>query len=251
MPNWCNNSLIINADKKTITTIIGMLDMMNYNPESVENVTKRRDEVLRNEPDENIREHIMREYEDKLILAKRNEEKVVKEDSVFATLVGLPPKEDDLPYYTTESYCNFYGTKWDISYDEYAWDYDDECITTNFETAWSPPIGFVIKLAEKFKGITSIELFYEEQGCDFAGKLVIEKDASGELMLDDECLRYEEGLYKYDTDYFWMNVNDNIEYSLENYDNQDGILERYHFVSAEDRVSIIEIINELKANVNE
>jgi len=248
MPNWCNNTLSINGDKKTIQLIMRKLNGMNYNPDTEENLIIRRDELLKRVSHPMDADRIMMEYQLKIDIAKANVDKLKQNESgVFATLVGLPPKPegfDETGYYTTNSYSDFYGTKWDINYDEWTWDVDDdeEWIGVNFETAWSPPTGFITKLATMYPGITDIQLDYSEGGCNFAGRMTIEKDASGGLMIDDDCLAYEEGLYKYDPDYFWSEVESNIEYAFENENDRDDILERYNFVSAEDKKQIEELI---------
>ena len=248
MPNWCNNTLSINGDKKTIQLIMRKLNGMNYNPDTEENLIIRRDELLKRVSHPMDTDRIMMEYQLKIDIAKANVDKLKQNESgVFATLVGLPPKPEDFDetgYYTTNSYSEFYGTKWDINYDEWTWDVDDdeEWIGVNFETAWSPPTGFITKLATMYPGITEIQLDYSEGGCNFAGRMTIEKDPSGELLIDDDCLAYEEGLYKYDPDYFWSEVECNIEYAFENENDRDDILERYSFLSAEDKKHIEELI---------
>jgi hypothetical protein len=60
-----------------------------------------------------------------------------------------------------------WGTKWN-SYENYM---GEDSIS--FQTAWSPPIPVIVKLAEKTK--KSWTLMYSEIGCDFCGKLVVDE----------------------------------------------------------------------------
>lgn len=66
-----------------------------------------------------------------------------------------------------------WGTKWDI-YDEaitpeeMGWHEGVERITFGFDTAWSPPIAWLEKVAPLFPTL-HFKLHYEEPGCYFAG----------------------------------------------------------------------------------
>jgi hypothetical protein len=129
-------------------------------------------------------------------------------------------------------------------------------LSVSFETAWSPPIAFVEKLVLQYKGITDAELNYEEGGCNFAGRMEAIRDNRGNVSFNDDCLSYEEGLYKYQDDYFWDRMYDEVRCALEECDNdKKDIMDRYSFVSADDlkeiEKTIDEIILELQTEKNE
>lgn len=74
-----------------------------------------------------------------------------------------------------------WGTKWDAD----SFDVNlcpDGTLSANFDTAWSPPIGVMTRLAERFPSL-SFRLFYEEGGAGFTGCATFE----GGRMIVDEC----------------------------------------------------------------
>lgn len=71
-----------------------------------------------------------------------------------------------------------WGTKWDVysehmGIEELGWQEGCESICFGFDTAWSPPVPWLEKVADMFPTLTFL-LHYEEPGCYFAG------DVSGE-----------------------------------------------------------------------
>jgi hypothetical protein len=164
---------------------------------------------------------------------------------VFRTLVGLPEGIDEAQY-NIDWYninINNYGTKWDIRYDEFNFDFGDGSLSVSFETAWSPPEGFVRMLMEQYTGITFLELSYEEGGCDFAGKLRLTRnEETGEIYEDVEQYTFLEGCYKNDSDYFYSQAEDYLE--NDEYETLEEYLEVFDFLDAEaDKEAIAELTN--------
>jgi hypothetical protein len=259
MPNWCSNSLFVCGDKETIALIERKLENANKKINVVENLIKQKDEVLRQLVNPDDIERIAFEFDAKIRVAKEIE---MNEDTdnvgCFKTLIGIPDTITNAEYRLNsyDTNVSYYGTKWDIDYAEFQWDFDEESINVNFETAWSPPTGFVEKLVLQYKGITSAELLYEECGCNFAGRMVVERDSEGNVSAVDNCLQYEEGIYEYQTDYFWDRLYDEIRCAIEECDNdKSDLMTRYAFVDAEDlkeiENTIDEIILELQTEKNE
>jgi len=159
-----------------------------------------------------------------------------KEDDrgVFEILVGQVPtgSTDDNHYGTTDIENvrdNFYMVG----------DIYGDILRFQFESRWSPPDKFVQKLSEKFKVKT--ELYYEEMGSDFCGKIWY---TNGELV-DSEEYSFLEGQYVFqEYEMFWGEV----QYRLESYFvceddvEKDGInwfYENYSFVSDEDKEELL------------
>lgn len=259
MPNWCQNMLYVNGDKKTIALIMRKLNNANKNPNSVENLTKEKERVLQELVNPDDIQRATFEFDMKIRVAKEIEENEPTRDiGVFQTLIGLPDTVTKEQYRmnSNDINSNYYGTKWDIDYSEWGWDYDDESISVSFETAWSPPVGFVEKLVLQYTGITSAELHYDECGCNFAGRMIVERDSDGNVSVMDDCVSYEEGLYKYQDDYFWDRLYDEVRSAIEECDNdKNDLMERYAFASTEDlkeiEKTIDEIILELQTEKNE
>lgn len=251
--------LYVNGDKKTIALIMRKLENANNNPNSVENLTKEKEGVLLVLTNPKDIERATFEFDNKIKVAQQIEQNEVgREVGCFKTLIGIPDTVTNEEYRcnSNEINSNYYGTKWDIDYAEFQWDFDDTSLSVSFETAWSPPIGFVEKLVLQYKGITDAELNYEECGCNFAGRMVAERDSEGNVTFDDDCVSYEEGLYKYQDDYFWDRLYDEVRCAIEECDNdKNDLMGRYPFVSADDlkkiENTIDEIILELQTEKNE
>lgn len=163
---------------------------------------------------------------------------------VFEKLVGIEPtttREDYDKGGWWNSNVNYWGTKWDVSVDDCNFVFEDTTIHMSPPTAWAPPTGFCSLLAKKFK--LDIVLSYDESGCDFCGKTIIDK--KGEL--DDECYEYIEGKYYFDNESFWYEVDSDIESYKDDIDEktiEEFIDERYSFVSEEDKIEITKMFTD-------
>lgn len=201
MPNWCNNSIVINGDKDKIKQIRDVLETMD---------------------------------------------KTTTETGVFEALVG---RDEDI---TEEQYqnggwynhnVNRFGCKWDVSYENAVIDGDDEYITMNPDTAWSPPEGFCRLLGLKY-GV-SVNLEYSEPGNYYAGRYNINENGDE----FSESYDYLEGLYHIDEDYFWMEVRNDLEYLFDGEDNPKSVeewLKDFSFVRAGHKTELIDLYNEVK-----
>lgn len=200
MPNWCNNSIVINGDKDKIKQIRDVLETMD---------------------------------------------KTTTETGIFEALVGRDENITEEQYRNGGWYyhnINRFGCKWDVSYENAVIDGDDEYITMNPNTAWSPPEGFCRLLGLKY-GV-SVNLEYSEPGASYAGRFTIDEDGDEE----SESYDYLEGLYYIDKDYFWMEVRYNLEYEFEEEEPKtlEVWLEDFKFVSDTCKGELIELYNEVK-----
>lgn len=164
-----------------------------------------------------------------------------KEDrNVFKTLIGLPDgigqEEYEKDWYNIN--LDRFGTKWDISYEDCEpQEFDDELVLTP-NTAWSPPTEFCVNLAKKY-GV-EVEMYYYESGMDFCGKTYIMPD--GTYAEDD--YGYMEGLYKFNSDYFWMEIESYIEYAKEDGQSVEEFLEVYDYLPEYDKKELKKMYNE-------
>ncbi len=152
------------------------------------------------------------------------------DSNVFETLIGREPEIGEEEYNKGgwyDSNIGWFGTKWDVSYNECQFQFSEDCIIMSPETAWSPPIGFGVRLHEKY-GV-NVELQYEEPGCDFCGRTTIENQS-----VVEEDYGFLEGKYNLDNEAFWYEVESDIEYAMENETPLDDFMERFDFVSEED-----------------
>lgn len=162
---------------------------------------------------------------------------------VFKALIGLPQHMSDGDYkekwYDTN--IGWFGTKWDISYDEHAFTFTKNEISFFCETAWSPPIPFLQNLCEMYK--VNANLFYSEGGVGFAGETTFTWN-DGELdVYDDEC-GYLEGIYKYSREEFWSEVESRVDSILDEELSLEDFISEFDFVSEEDTLELTRLYNE-------
>jgi hypothetical protein len=164
MPNWCSNSIVVTGKKGIIDLILTKVNLIQF------------DEVK-----ENTR------------------------IGVFEELIGLGNIDRD-KYDGGEWYDhnhNRFGTKWDISKDDFLdslddWQDGEEAgFSTHFNTAWSPPKAFIENFTKEY-GV-EVEMDSEEGGNDFYFK---GKCIDGEWVIHDS-LDFGEGQYTYNEEYFW------------------------------------------------
>lgn len=209
MPNWCSNTITITGDKKIISGITRLI-------ESIKNTEGE-------EP-----------------------------PGVFHTLIGrdssiTKEKYDNGDWY--QSNIDRYGCKWDVSYDDSCFTFDEESISLHPETAWSPPIEFCKSMVKEYKSI-KVHIFYSEGGNDFCGQADIYLDEEGIVCCDEEDYGYSEGLYHLDIDGFWGEVESMVDsYCCEEEKSAEEFVEdNYSYVSKEHKKEIIELYNEQKEN---
>jgi hypothetical protein len=156
-----------------------------------------------------------------------------QENNVFKTLIDVPQDED---WYNTN--LKYFGTKWDVSYYECDPQEFDGGLVLMPNTAWSPPIEFGVNLAKKY-GV-EVEMYYHESGMDFCGKTSINSDGT----YTEEDYGYMEGLYNFDADYFWVEIESYIEYAKEDGQSVEEFLEDYDYLPTYDKKELTKIYNE-------
>jgi len=172
-------------------------------------------------------------------------------NDVFKALIGLPQHMSDGDYkekwYDTN--VEWFGTKWDISYEEGSFTFTKDDINFSCETAWSPPIPFLHTLCKMYK--VNAYLFYSEGGVGFAGESTFNW-IDGELeAYDDEC-GYLEGLYKFSNEEFWSEVDYRTDCILDEDQSLEDFLGEFEFVSDKDKEELTRLYNEtIKENDEE
>jgi hypothetical protein len=173
-----------------------------------------------------------------------------EEPGVFHTLIGREPGMTQEKYNNGNWYdsnINYWGCKWDVSYDDCSFTFDEESITLHPNTAWSPPIEFCKTMVSIYKSI-KIHIFYSEGGCDFCGQCDIYLDEDGIVCCEEEDYGYSEGLYHLDNETFWYEVESMIELYINEEDGnaEQFVEDNYSYVDEEDKKEIIEMYNEQK-----
>ena len=89
-----------------------------------------------------------------------------KEDSgLLNALVPLETTEEN--WYVNQ--IDNWGTKWEVDVSDL--ELYENTITGNFQSAWEPPLEAIKTYLENNPDV-SIELYYEEEGLDFAGQYI-------------------------------------------------------------------------------
>jgi hypothetical protein len=199
MPNWCSNSLTISGEKDSVQRILIKLEMLEDNK------------------------------------------------GVFEELVGLG--DIDQTQYNEGGWYHWnidrFGTKWDVIKNDFMCAFslldeedDETAFIVHFDTAWSPPSGFVLLLSEIY-GV-NVEIQSEEGGNDF-----FYRGRASEGCWDyEESYEFNQGQYLFNNDYFWDGIVQNtLEYHIE----EEGEITKKEiqklFPYIEDKKDIDEIIS--------
>lgn len=98
-----------------------------------------------------------------------------------------------------------WGTKWDVYFDaitkdEMGWHDGANYICFHFDTAWSPPLAWLKKVALKFPEL-QFKLHYEEPGVFFAGDFYVEGEESKlNEYTDEQCRDLFSDLFDFEAD---------------------------------------------------
>jgi len=210
MPNWCWNTLSINAtndSKEAEAQLKKFVSDVRDEGEAVKNkeASEHRDKfiadnfevIYRNDAKKFILHsemHPRKFMEDVLgFTYEEDEEKYTKgkEEFSMSKILPIPTEytiEEKSPVYKKEIHSpeallkkygskdwydwnvNNWGTKWDVT--DVHFDEDNGFLTYGFDSAWSPPVEFLKNICSKYP-LLNFSLYYEEGGCDFEGDLEI------------------------------------------------------------------------------
>lgn len=160
--------------------------------------------------------------------------------SMFELLVGKyadGQTEEEYQQTWYESNCGRWGCKWDVEIDLDSINFfEDSTITFGIQTAWSPCNDFLRLLHAKYSVFVKND--YSENGNDFAGRYEIDEDGE-----QDDCYNYLEGLYHTDYDYFLCEVQNQIEYLMDDDEipSVDEWLNEFTYVSQDTLVELQEM----------
>ena len=189
---------------------------------------------------------LIRGDENKISLLKNILEDVPKNKPddciVFTTLIGKEPTISTEDYEKGgwfDSNVSWFGTKWDVSYSECQFEFNDDHIVMMPMTAWSPPIRFVSNLCKMY-GVTAV-MDYDERGCDFCGRATI--DINGEI--NEKDYGFDEGKYYLDNDYFWESiVESDLEYALNQETEKNQFILEYPYLDEGDKKELEKMYDE-------
>ena len=146
MPNWCDNTINISGDKKTLKNLkefVGRPIKREYAGEI-----------------QNIENPVFSFYN---IIAPTKDATPI--------MGALSASSGDEDWYHNQ--INSWGTKWDVA-GNVSFSESDDSLCYSFDSAWSPPEPVIARLAEIFPTLC-IEHKYYEPGCDFWGIVTYQK----------------------------------------------------------------------------
>ena len=117
-----------------------------------------------------------------------------EEEETFRQLIGR-----SLPELSEKEWSNgkwyegnieHLGCKWDIPFNDVSLDIWENEIYMSFSSAWSPFIPACQKISSKFD--VDVEIEYDENGCDFAGRYYIGNKGD---IIERQDYSYMEGIY--------------------------------------------------------
>ena len=165
MPNWCSNQLFVEGEKKQLDAFL---------------------EFIKGYDDEGMSIHFSFESIDKTppeLLAMPSPVSHVEQDKNAIEAENVK-KYNAKDWYEWRK--NHWGTKWNLDKNAYTKRYSSKKWAISFDTAWTPPIPIIERLAEKFPDL-KMELKYCEPSLCFAGVFKAYKGA----LIDDA---YNDGL---------------------------------------------------------
>jgi len=209
MPNWCWNNLHIAGDKKELNKF---KKLMNKKPKkhSITNKSKfdslKKEYLLSKKKDGWARDNLtsyldLSEMNSKDFMVKvlnfhidtKGNAYKKEEDGLLNKFYTMPEKLENTTADYGRSGLDWYswrvqnwGTKWDVNINDNGYEssleWDDDFINVSFDSAWSPPTNWLIKVSKDYPNL-HFTLEYEESGCAFKG--VMEICRNNDIFSDD------------------------------------------------------------------
>ena len=163
------------------------------------------------------------------------------EIGLMESLVGREPTISEEDYNNGgwyEANLNYWGTKWDLTDNDFIFEETDDSIYLEFDTAWSPPGEFCILLSKKY-GV-SLKMNYIEPEMAISG--IFEVNDKGEILRNEYYQNILEGIYYYDKSMFWNNIENLVKYKIidiSKIDKEDNLIENYlPFLTLDDVIKL-------------
>ncbi len=117
---------------------------------------------------------------------KNVERNAGSDTGLFGTFVVPAYNDDNSNWYDAQIVA--WNTKWDIEINKLDWDIQDDGVKLVFDTAWSPPMGWLETMSRDWPSL-QFAIAFEEQGMCFMGYAIF-KDGEYECA-EDETIPYE------------------------------------------------------------
>ena len=108
------------------------------------------------------------------------------EIGLFETFCAPAYNEDKSNWYDAQ--CAAWSTKWDVPINDLNMEVSDDMVSMSFDTAWSPPLGWMNTMSRDWPSLT-FALAFEEGGMCFMGYSIMRDGDSYEA--EDDMIGYE------------------------------------------------------------
>ena len=120
------------------------------------------------------------------VWVKNVERNAGSDTGLFGTFVIPAYNEDSSNWY--DAHCVAWSTKWDVEINKLDWDKYVDGVKLQFDTAWSPPMGWLETMSRDWPSL-QFAIAFEEPGMCFMGYAIV-KD--GEYwMAEEETVEWE------------------------------------------------------------
>jgi hypothetical protein len=200
MPNYCQNSLFVQGDKKRIDEFVKFAKGKNGSKDEPQHIDFNKFIPF---PKEEIRKEELKFLKYRMKECKTDEEleRVKKSDKitneVLKEIMLMSLEEEDSEMDILGWHTRHWGTKWNAVF------YESETAVTRhgdgvkyfFDTAWGPSLPVTLEMSKKFKDLIFTHL-YAEFGMDFSGYIRVEngkmlEDSHTKLKKNWECPKKE------------------------------------------------------------
>ena len=190
MANWCWNNLKIQGHKVYLDEFKEKFKGKGTNWPPAQHMLDRAED-----PETYIKEHNKRYNE-------------IEPHYCFDSLYPVPKNIIEEGYSNSGyNWCiTNWGTKWDLSSDTSIDEDTDSILDISFDTAWSPPVAWLEKVAKDYPQL-KFELKFEEGGMAFAG---YQKYIGGKLV-DDDYTGEDKDYQAFVIEYFGYNPYEGYE----------------------------------------
>lgn len=174
MPNWCNNTVIVDGNKKEIQRFIKYVkNPFTKAPLSFQTILPMPRELERTQsPAVIVTQEEYTKWRTQAEFNPHHGEQAMITQEMSDNLKAK---------YGTDNWYDWkmanWGTKWEIGNDDITTIFEDTHLSYNFDTAWSPPEGIYVELVKQFPTLI-IDWHYSEEGMEMFGNLATETEVT-------------------------------------------------------------------------
>lgn len=209
MPNWCQNSLLVQGNKNRIDEFVRFAKGESDDKEQPQHIDFNKFIPY---PKEETRKEELKFLKYRMKECKTDEEleRVKKTDKITSEVLKeimlMNLEDEDVEMDILGWHTRHWGTKWNASfYGSNSIEIFDDVVKYSFDTAWGPSLPVTMGMSKKFSDLIFTHL-YAEFGMDFSGYIRVENgnildDSHSKLKENWECPKQKMRKWKLDKIY--------------------------------------------------